>query len=130
MNGKNYKLNIPQPLKIILLILCSNLIFYFLFYPENTPPQEEQMHDLIEVKVDAKMMTSFHNGKKVTLHHALSNKNIIAHLISPPDEDGLTTVATDIDSAKILLINKHWRIIPPIQLDVGVHRGEDREIKY
>lgn len=130
MNGKSYKLNIPQPLKIILLILISNALFYFLFFPDKPEVQEELYPDLIEVKVNARLMTSFQNRKKVTLYHAFTNQNIIAHLISPPDEEGFTTVATDTESAKLLLTKNNWSIIPPIQLNVGQNKGESREIKY
>lgn len=130
MNGKNYKLNIPQPLKIILLILISNAFFYFLFFPASEEVQQELSSDFIEVKVNAKLMTSFHNGKKVTLYHALTNQNIMGHLISPPDEEGFTTVATDTESAKLLLTKNNWRIIPPIQLNVSQNKGESREIRY
>ncbi len=130
MNGKNYKLNIPLPLKIILLILISNLFFYFLFFPADREVQTEINEDLIELKVDAKLMTSFHIRKEVTLHHSLTNKNIDALLISPPDEEGLITIATDIESGKILLTSSNWRIIPPIKLNVSHLKGESREIKY
>lgn len=129
MNGTSFKLNIPQPLKVILLILSSNFFFYLLFFPAGEIKAEERM-DLIEVRVEAKLLTSFQNRKKVTLHHVLSNKNVDALLISPPDEEGLTTVATDVESAKFLLTNRNWRIIPPIKLNVALIKGENREINY
>lgn len=130
MNGKNYKLNIPLPLRIVLLIILSNILFYLLFFPGENKEDAPLYQGLMEVKVEAKLMTSFQIGKKVTIHHQLSNQNIEARLVSPPDEEGLTTVATDEESARFLLTKNHWRIIPPLKLNVAQAKGESREIKY
>lgn len=130
MNGKSYTLNITPQLKTLFLILGSNLLFFILFFP--SPQEEVEMFspDHIEVKIPAKLMTPFQNGKKVTLHHSNTNKNINAQLTSPPDEEGLVTVATDVESAKTLLTYQDWKIIPPIKLQITLNGGENREIRY
>lgn len=131
MNGKSYTLNITPPLKMLFLILSSNLLFYILFFPSNTVEIETYPKDFIEVKVQAKLLTPFQIGKKITLYHSITNKNVLAQLTSPPDEEGLTTVATDSESAKALLIHSDWKIIPPIDLQITqTNRGESREIRY
>lgn len=129
MNGKDYKRSIHPQLKLLLLILSSNFLFYLLFFPSQSETSSLPS-ELVEVKVEAKLFTSFQNGKKVTLYHPQTNKNVLAHLVSPADEEGLVTVASDIDSSIELLSYKNWRIIPPIQLQVMQQRGESREIKY
>lgn len=130
MSGKSLKLNIPQNQKIIILILSSNLLFYLLFFTATPAPEENVSNDLIEIKVDARLMTTFQNGKKVTLHQLNSNQSVEALLISPPDEEGLTTVATDIETGRIILSSNNWRIIPPIKLKMEQGKGESREIRY
>lgn len=121
-------------IKIAIALILSN-IFFFLLFSGNEKKENHEINSqgLVEVSIQAVLLTPFQNGKKILLIQKSGGHKLIGMLKDGPDNEGRLTILINESEAQTIFQYERWEILPFIsdfKLATKSNKGDGHEIRY
>lgn len=120
-------------IKLGIALVLSNIFFFILFKNENpkVTPEIKTPEGMVEVQLQAILLTPFQKGKKVWLINRVYKKQVEAMLQN--EVEGKFEILVKEEQAPVLFQYEIWEILPFIKslnFQKSYAHGADHEIRY